>query len=194
MTDQKQLRTRIRRITLGLLVAAVFAALYGLYICIESVEGIIHSAGMGRNVVAPHIAELAEGLVLLVHYFLVAKFFIVEIRKKVPLNHEGAHELRIIGWETVILPIVVKIITFFAYVPHQIPTEYLSIEIYELVLGVILIQTGYVIDYATAKIESGHRYHLIYRYLSGSEPELMENAKAWADAQIIDEHEMMADE
>lgn len=194
MKDQKQLRKRIRNITTGLLVASVIASLYGLYICIESIGGIAESAGMGRNAVAPHIAELAEGLVLLIHYFLVAKFFIVEIKKKVPLNHHGAHELRIIGWETVILPIVVKIITFFAYVPHHIPTEYLSIEIYELVLGIILIQTGYVIDYATAKIESGHRYHLIYKYLSGSEPELMENAKAWADAQIIDEHEMMKDE
>ena len=194
MTDQKKIRARIRKITIGLLIAAVLASLFGLNVCIKSVLEIIENREQGRIAIAPHIAELAEGLVLLVHYFLVAKFFITEIRKKVPLNHEGAHELRIIGWETVILPIVVKIVTFFAYVPHQIPMEMLSIEIYELVLGVILIQTGYVIDYATAKIESGHRYHLIYKYLSGSEPALMENAKAWADAQIIDEREMMEDE
>lgn len=194
MTDTKALKKRIRNITVGLLIASVIASVYGLTVCVESIKEIVENAEGGRLAIAPFIAELAEGLVLLIHYFLVAKFFIVEIKKKVPLNHHGAHELRIIGWETVILPLVVKIIIFFSYVPHQIPSELLAVEIYELVLGVILIQTGYVIDYATAKIESGHRYHLIYKYLLGSEPALMENAKAWADAQIIDEHEMMADE
>ena len=194
MTDIKKTRTRIRRITVGLLVASAVASLYGLYICVECSIGIMKNAGEGRLVIAPFIVELAEGLVLLIHYFLVAKFFVVEMQKKVPLNHEGAHELRVIGWETVILPLLVKVVTFFAYVPHQIPGELLTVEIYELVLGIILIQTGYVIDYATAKVAAGHRYHLIYKYLSGSEPQLMENAKAWADAQIIDEREMMADE
>ena len=194
MTDPKKLRARIRRMTIGLLIASTVASLYGLGVCIESTKQIIENVHLERHQIAPYIVELAEGLVLLIHYLLVAKFFTVEIKKKVMLNHEGAHELRIIGWETILLPIAVKIIGLIAYTPAHFPIELLAIEIYELVLGIILVQTGYVIDYATAKIESGHRYHLICKYLSGSEPELMENAKAWADAQIIDEHEMMKDE
>ena len=90
MTDTRKLRKRIGRITIGLLIASAIASLYGLYICVECSIGIMKNAGMGRLVIAPLIAELAEGLVLLIHYFLVAKFFVVEMQTEV-INRNMQH-------------------------------------------------------------------------------------------------------
>lgn len=154
MKNQEKLRIRISRISRGLLVASVAASVYGLYICIVSITEIVHTAPMGRLAVAPYVAELAEGLVLLVHYFLVAKFFIEELKEKEPFSHGCAHELRVIGWETILLPILVKIVTVIAFSWKNVSREMLSLELYELVLGFVLVLAGYVVDYATARIEA----------------------------------------
>jgi len=169
----------IESISKVLICCAIMAVIYGCYVEYHAAEELILALkeGAARDAKALFITEVCEGLVLIIHYILVLKFFFDELKKGQVFNHHGAKELRIIGWETIILPTCVNIISLIAYGDTQPALEVLNFEVYELVLGIFIIQTGYVVDYATAKIERGHFFHEVYRYVREHDPELLEKAK-----------------
>jgi len=177
--DKNQAVRHIESISKFLIVAAAIAICYGAFILVRSGIELFEliKENPGREYFGECITELAEGLVLVVHYSLVIKFLFIELKKGQVFNREGAKELRVIGYETLILPAVVILISIVAFGGTRPLIDLVSVEIFELVLGIFIIQTGYVVDYATTKIERGHFFHEVYRYVREHDPELLEKAK-----------------
>lgn len=121
---------------------------------------------------AEYITMMAEGLAFIIHYFFVIRFLIGALLSHKPLTKNNGKELRTIGIETIVLPLIVAIINIIVYAGVRNPLEAFELEVYELVLGIFLIQTSYVIDYATEKIEAGHKYHAMCNKLKEENPKL----------------------
>ena len=173
-------RQRMRRLAVVMLVASVLACLLGCFMilkCIhelnlESIDG-----NLLRTELAPIISELAEGVVLAVHYFFVSKFFAHAIKHGVPFTHEAAKEVKILGYETIFLPILAWIVSAIAYSGILPASMVFGMSVYEAVLGFALIIIAYMIDYGTDKIEAGHRGHMAIRYIVEHYPDVAMEAK-----------------
>ena len=176
----KATREKMKVLAGFMTVAAVAACAAGIYITAKGVIELVHLISSGQAVraaVAPVVTEIAEGLVLGVHYFFVSKFFIHSLRHGVPFTHEGAKEIHILGLESILLPIVAWIISAIAYAGIRSPFMVLEISVYEIVLGFALILVSYAIEYGTNKIELGHIGHEEIRYLEKHYPEVLQEAR-----------------
>ena len=176
----KATREKMKVLAAFMTVAAVAACVAGIYITAKGVAGLVHLISSGQAVraaVAPVVTEIAEGLVLGVHYFFVSKFFIHSLKHGVPFTHEGAKEIHILGLESILLPIVAWIISAVAYAGIRSPFMVLEISVYEIVLGFALILVSYAIEYGTNKIELGHIGHEEIRYLEKHYPEVLQEAR-----------------
>ena len=178
MKKSKAIR-RIEAISKFIFVVSLISISIGI---LRSGLGILRVAeGIGLNASRAEISEdikmIAEGLVLIVHYFFVARFVVTALSENVPLTHEAAKEMRILGIETLVLPILVEVFGIIVSGSLNLLTELIELEIYELMLGVFIIQTSYVIDYATDKIVAGHKHHLINEKLQEKYPDIYEEIK-----------------
>ena len=176
----KDIRDKMKVLAAFMTVAAVAACAAGIYITAKGVIELVHLISSGQAVraaVAPVVTEIAEGLVLGVHYFFVSKFFIHSLKHGVPFTHEGAKEIHILGLESILLPIVAWIISAVAYAGIRSPFMVLEISVYEIVLGFALILVSYAIEYGTDKIEKGHIGHEEIRYLEKHYPKALEEAR-----------------
>ena len=163
-----------------MLAASVAACVFGCWLIISGVHELAVLEGEGhavREATAPVITEIAEGVVLAVHYFFVSKFFIHSLKHGVPFTHEGAKEIRILGYETIFLPVIAWIVSCIAYAGIKSPLMVLEISVYEIVLGFALLIMSYVIEYGTNKIEHGHRGHQELRYIAEHHPEVLKEAR-----------------
>ena len=161
-------------------VASVAACVAGTYITIKGVVALVKlfaAGGAGRADFAPVITEIAQGLVLGVHYFFVSRFFVHSLRHGIPFTHEGAKEVHLLGMESVLLPILAWIISAIAYAGIRTPFMLWEISVYEIVLGFALILVSYVMDYGTDKIERGHIGHEELRYIGEHYPEVLDEAR-----------------
>ena len=177
MTD---IRSRMKILAVFMTVASVAACAAGIYITVNGAVELIHLLSSGqaeRLALAPVITELAEGLVLGVHYFFVSKFFIHSLRHGVPFTHEGAKEIHILGLESILLPLAAWIVSAIAYAGIRSPFMVMEISVYEIVLGFALILVSYAIEYGTTKIELGHIGHEEIRYLEKHYPAAIEEAR-----------------
>ena len=179
-------RKRIALISWVLVVASLIAIIIGIGKEGISVINLVTAikGGLPRAEYAEYITSMAEGLVLIIHYFFVVKFYISVLKENVPLSYAVGHEMRVLGWETILLPIAVSIISCIAFSGIRTITEIFELEIFEMVLGVFIIQTGYVIDYAAGKIMEGHRHHLICNYVEEKYPEVFAEAQTNVDAEL----------
>ena len=177
---------RIESISILLLVGSIIAMLVGVAtICVNFVSLVAAlNQGLDRLEYGEFIILIAEGLVLLVHYFFVSRFLITALKAEVPFTHEAAKEMRVIGWETIILPLLVAILGIIVFHDYKPLGEIVEIEIFELVLGVFLIQTGYVIDYATEKTVAGHKHHVMCNLVEEKYPEIFKEIEAKAEEMI----------
>ena len=177
---------RIERISILLLAGSVVAMLIGVAtICVNFVSLVSAlNQGLGKLEYGEYIVLIAEGLVLLIHYFFVSRFLITALRAEVPFTHEAAKEMRVIGWETIILPLVVCLIRLIIFYSIKSLGEIIEVEIFELVLGVFLIQTGYVIDYATEKTIAGHKHHVMCNIVEEKYPEIYKEIEAEVEQNI----------
>ncbi len=186
--EHAKARERIALISRLLVGASLIAIVIGIGkegISIVNLAAAI-KGGLPRSEYAAYITVMAEGLVLIIHYFFVVRFYISILKEHVPLSYAVGHEMRVLGWETILLPIAVAIISCIAFSGIKTVTEIIEIEIYEMVLGVFIIQTGYVIDYATGKIMEGHRRHQICRYIEEKYPKIFEEAAYEVDIQSME--------
>jgi len=177
----KNIRDKMKVLAVFMTVAAVAACAAGIYIIAKEAIALVHLISSGQAVraaVAPVVTELAEGLVLGVHYFFVSKFFIHSLRHGVPFTHEGAKEIHILGLESILLPILAWIVSAVAYAGLRSPLMVLQISVYEIVLGFALILVSYAIEYGTTKIELGHIGHEEIRYLEKHYPEVLKEARS----------------
>ena len=187
--------TNLKKMTLLakiMLVASFATMIFGLYLIVHSsieIAELVKEGEAVREKVAPLITEIAEGLVFAVHYFFVTKFFKHSLKHGVPFTHEGAKEIKILGLETIFLPIAAWIVSCIAYSGIKSPMEILEISIYEIVLGFAFIIVSYVMEYGTDKIERGHRGHQAIRYIKEHYPEIIEETKAalLADGTVTEE-------
>ena len=70
--------TKLKLLARIMLVASIAAMVFGLYLIVKStveIVELVHAGEAQRALIAPLVTELAEGLVLAVHYFFVTKFF-----------------------------------------------------------------------------------------------------------------------
>ena len=172
---------RLRILVTLLLIASAIACLFGVWNIIRSSYELTVLGMNGfadRAARAPYIAEITEGVVLAIHYFFVSAFFISALKGGLPFTHEIAKEIMIIGYETIMLPIVAWIITSIAYAGIKSPVVLLEISVYEVVLGFALIVVSYMIEYGTKKIEIGHIRHEELRYIERNYPDVMKEARA----------------
>ena len=185
MTDS---RNRMKVLAVFMTVASVAACAAGIYITVKGIVELVHLISSGeavREAVAPVVTEIAEGLVLGIHYFFVSKFFIHSLKHGVPFTHEGAKEIHILGLESIFLPIIAWIISAIAYAGIRSPFMVLEISVYEIVLGFALILVSYAIEYGTTKIELGHMGHEEIRYIEKHYPEVLREArKAVAEMEL----------
>ena len=172
---------KMKILAIFMLAASAAACAWGLFMTFRSIGELI---GMGafsgsaeRADVAPVITELAEGLVLGVHYFFVSKFLITSLRHGVPFTREGAKELKILGFESILLPLAAWIVSAVAYAGIRTPFMTMEISVYEIVLGFALILASYVIEYGTNKIERGHIGHEEIQYLEEHYPDALREAR-----------------
>jgi len=177
---------RIELISIILLIASLLAIALGL--CTTG-KGIIYllagkTNGASAEETGENITLIAEGLVLIIHYYFVSRFFITALKEGVPVTHEASKELRILGWETIVLPLLVLLLRVFLFNGIRPLNEIVEIEIYETILGIFIIQTSYVIEYATTKIESGHRFHVMCEKLKIRDPKLFDEIYKEADDMI----------
>ena len=171
---------KLRTLATIMLIASILACLYGCFVILRGIHELDVLQGEGEMVkahVAPVVAELAEGVVLAVHYFFVSKFFLHSIQHGVPFTHEGAREVKILGLETIFLPILAGIVSIIAYSGIQPAKMVFAMSVYEIVLGFALIIASYMMEYATDKIESGHRGHQAIRYLMEHYPKIANEAR-----------------
>ena len=186
---------KMRSLAILMLVASIIACLYGCYIilsCIHEFSELSSEGELVRASVAPVVAELAEGVVLAVHYFFVSKFFLHSIQHGVPFTHEGAREVKILGLETIFLPILAWIVSAIAYAGVRPATMVFTMSVYEVVLGFALIIVSYMIEYGTEKIEAGHRGHQAIRYIKDHYPKIANEAREAVIAQgyVFPDHEV----
>ena len=171
---------RLRILAKIMLAASIAACVFGCWLIISGVHelAVLEQEGEAvRSATAPVITEIAEGVVLAVHYFFVSKFFIHSIKHGVPFTHEGAKEIRILGYETILLPVIAWIVSCIAYAGIKSPVMVLEISVYEMVLGFALIITSYVIEYGTDRIEQSHRGHQELKYIAEYHPEILKEAR-----------------
>ncbi|MCQ2553398.1 MAG: hypothetical protein MJ150_03745 [Clostridia bacterium] len=184
---------RIEHLSVFMAVVSIGMVLSGLALAAMSANEIfvlIHEGEGHGPEVAACIKELAEGLVMIIHYTLVTKFLIDSLHEGVPFTHEGAKEIRIIGWETILLPLLVQVIGIIAHIGIADPREVFGVEAFEIMMGVILLQTGYVIEYGTERIERAHRGHEAIRYIKKKYPDIIEEAKQALIEEGFDEHDV----
>ncbi|MBO4862544.1 MAG: hypothetical protein J5535_06580 [Firmicutes bacterium] len=173
-------REKMKALAAVLAVASIAACVAGIFITVKGIIELVHLIASGsavRAAVAPVVTELAEGLVLGVHYFFVSKFFIHSLKHGVPFTHEGAREILILGLESILLPILAWIVSAVAYAGIKTPLMVMGISVYEIVLGFALILASYVVDYGTEKIELGHIGHEEIRYLEKHYPDALNEAR-----------------
>ena len=171
---------KLRVLAVIMTVASIAACAAGIFITVKGIVEIIHLVSAGeavRKAVAPVVMELAEGLVLGVHYFFVSKFFIHSLKHGVPFTYEGAREIRILGYESIVLPILAWIVSAIAYSGVRTPFMVMEISAYEIVLGFALILASYAVEYGTDKIEMGHLGHEQIRYLEEHYPDILNEAR-----------------
>ena len=171
---------KLRVLAVIMTVASIAACAAGIFITVKGIVEIIHLVSAGeavRKAVAPVVMELAEGLVLGVHYFFVSKFFIHSLKHGVPFTYEGAREIRILGYESIVLPILAWIVSTIAYSGIRTPFMVMEISAYETVLGFALILASYAVEYGTDKIEMGHLGHEQIRYLEEHYPDILNEAR-----------------
>ena len=171
---------KMRAMVIFLSFASVAACAAGLYITVKGIVELVHLISSGQAVraaVAPVVTEIAEGLVLGVHYFFVSKFFFHSLKHGVPFTHEGAREVHILGLESILLPILAWIVSAIAYSGIKEPLAVMGISVYEIILGFALILVSFVMDYGTEKIERGHIGHEEIKYIEKHYPEVMEEAR-----------------
>ena len=171
---------RLRVLARVMLAASVLACVFGLWLVISSIHKLADLDGTGeavRSAIAPVVTELAEGVVLAVHYFFVSRFFIDSLKEGVPFTKVGAKELRILGYETLILPVLAWIASAIAYSGIESPLMILEISVYEIVLGFALIIMSYVLDIGSHKMAQGHRGHLELMYIGEHHPEILKEAR-----------------
>ena len=186
---------KLRTLAIVMLIASIIVCLYGCYIilsCIHEFSELSAEGEMAREAVAPVVAELAEGVVLAVHYFFVSKFFLHSIQHGVPFTHEGAREVKILGLETIFLPILAWIVSAVAYSGIKPASMVFAMSVYEIVLGFALIIASYMMEYATDKIEAGHRGHQAIRYLMEHYPKIANEARDAVIAQgyVFPDHDV----
>ena len=160
--------------------ASIIACLFGCFLILQCIHEMAHLSAEGKMIrenMAPVISELAEGLVLAVHYFFVAKFFGHSIQHGVPFTHEGAREIKILGYETIFLPILASAVSVVAYSGIRPVSMVFGMSIYEIVLGFALIIVSYVIEYGTDKIEQSERGHQELIYISEKYPHILKEAR-----------------
>ena len=184
--------TKLKLLARIMLVASIAAMVFGLYLIVKStveIVELVHAGEAQRALIAPLVTELAEGLVLAVHYFFVTKFFMHSLKHGVPFTHEGAKEIKILGLETIFLPILAWAVSAIAYSGIKSPWTVLEISIYEMVLGFAFIIVSYVMEYGTEKIERGHRGHQAIRYIKEHYPAVIDETKAalLADGTVTEE-------
>ena len=171
---------KLRVLAVIMTVASIAACAAGIFITVKGIVEIMHLVSAGeavRKAVAPVVMELAEGLVLGVHYFFVSKFFIHSLKHGVPFTYEGAREIRILGYESIVLPILAWIVSAIAYSGVRTPFMVMEISAYEIVLGFALILASYAVEYGTDKIEMGHLGHEQIRYLEEHYPDILNEAR-----------------
>ncbi len=178
LKTSKALR-KILRISALLLAAAFVVACYGVTMIIRSGMEITHlrSESAAQIDYGYAVAELVEGITLLVHYFLVAKFLVHSLENGFPFSKEGGRELRILGWETILLPLLANFVRLFYFFNISALNEIITMEIFEIVLGITLILMGHVTEYAAEKIQRSHRGHAAIRYIRQKYPEIIEETK-----------------
>ena len=181
-----------------MMAASVIVILFGLYLTVRGamdIAGLIREGNAVRASVAPVVTEIAEGLVLVVHYFFVVRFFRKTLEEGVPFTHDGAKEVKILGLEVIFLPVIAWIIGCIAYGSLAATEKLLEIAIYEMVPGFAFIIVSYIMEYGTMKIERGHRGHQAVRYIKEHYPEVLEETKAALikDGTVTEEHLTYAD-
>ncbi len=181
-----------------MLIASIATMIFGLYLIIHSsieISELVREGHAVREKIAPLVTEIAEGLVFAVHYFFVTKFFLHSLKHGVPFTHEGAKEIKILGLETIFLPILAWIVSCIAHAGIKSPVEILEISVYEMVLGFALILVSYIMEYGTEKIERGHRGHQAIRYIKEHYPDIIDETKAalLADGTVTEEELASAD-
>lgn len=186
--EHAKARERIALISRLLVVASLVAIVFGIGREGISVIGLVTAvkAGQPRAEYAEYITMMAEGLVLIIHYFFVIRFYVSVLKEQVPLSYAIAHEMRVLGWETILLPVAVSIISCIAFSGIRSIGEIIEIEVFEMVLGVFIIQTGYVVEYSADKIMEGHRRHLICNFIQEKYPEVFEEASYAVDLESMD--------
>ena len=186
----------LARVMLG---ASILACAFGCFqilncihdLNISNMDGILTGPEL-----APVISELAEGAVLAVHYFFVSKFFFHAIRKGVPFTREAAREIKILGYETILLPVIAWVISAIAYRRLLSASMVFGMSVYEVALGFALIIISYMVEYGTEKIEAGHRGHQAIRYIMEHYPEVANEAKAamWEEGVDFPDNEVFSAE
>jgi integral membrane sensor domain MASE1 len=170
---------KILNITALLLAAAFVVTCYGATMIIRSGMEIAHlkAEAAARIDYGNAVAELVEGITVLVHYFLVAKFLVHILANGFPFSKEGGKELRVLGWETLLLPLLANFVRLFFFYNSSPVNEIITMEIFEIVLGITLILMGYITEYAEEKLQRSHRGHAAIRYIKQKYPEIIEETK-----------------
>ena len=171
---------KLRLLAKFMLVASIAACLIGIWLVIAGVDELADLEALGeatREHTAPVITEMAEGMVLAVHYFFVSKFFIDSLKEGVPFTRVGAKELRVLGYETILLPILAWIVSIIAYAGIESPLMIMEISIYEMVLGFAIIIMSYVLDEGAYKIHQGRRGHAEMDYIAEHYPNIVKETR-----------------
>lgn len=189
MENSYKLLKKIKGIYTLLLIASLVAMVLGFITIGRGVIGLTDAIKNNASELerGECIIELLEGLILIVHYFFVTKFLMTVQRERYPFHYEAAKEMKVIGWETIILLLLLEVATLFIYAGHKPIGEIIELEIYEIVLGVFLIQTGYLMEYATNKIIRGHKFHLMTTLIQNRYPEIFKEVDEESDQLIFNE-------
>ena len=171
---------KLRLLAKFMLAASIAACLIGMWLVISGVDELADLQRLGeasREHTAPIITEIAEGVVLAVHYFFVSKFFIDSIKEGVPFTRVGAKELRTLGYETILLPVIAWIVSIIAYAGIESPLMILEISVYEMVLGFAIIIMSYVLEEGAYKIHQGRRGHAEMDYIAEHYPDIVKETR-----------------
>ena len=194
MSKFKQMKL-LAKVMLAASVAAILFGLYQLVSGLLEVSQLIREGNAVRELLAPIITEMTEGLVLIIHYYFVLGFFRSALKEGVPFTHEGAKEVKLLGFEMIFLPLFAWIVSCIAYGGMDSAMGILNKAIYEMVPGFAFVLVSNIMEYGTNKIERGHRGHQAIRYIKEHYPEVIEETKAAliADGTVSEEHLSQAD-
>ena len=189
---------RMKLLAKIMLAASAAAILFGLYQAVRSsieISELVREGNAVRALVAPLVTELTEGLVLIVHYFFVVRFFRNALQEGVPFTHDSAKEVKVLGFEMIFLPLFAWIVSCIAYGGMDSAMVILNKAIYEMVPGFAFVIVSHIMEYGTNKIERGHRGHQAVRYIKEHYPEIIEETKAalLKDGVVTEEHLSQAD-